>query len=651
MKKIFWVFAALLLISMFPSCQKDDSKKHEGGDTTVVVDSYADYVFTANIDFSYELGYTGVSIDYANYTCNGKHLWEVFGYADQASFIAALGTADVSSSTSQVSNTVKFIAFDGSTKYVNEKVSTTNGWGHWFNSAGDVCSWGDQAYFFTEAAFIANGNLTGTLGAHPKQVTESLVGKQYVIIEGFETDKVTAAVEFHITVKGKLEAPKVNSVGAKTLDVKIPYDGNYAYTVLQVDLPSIASAIGVSDIAKASVYGVNADGSLGTIPGTTFWYDMDSNVASYSESSSVYLEYAADDAGTYAWHLGNYPNPQLAGKTFKVGIVFVNTTSLAGYYLTVNATIAAQDTWSAAVNATVDGPEQLADIDVNAVVAYLGYADVASAVSALQAGTLVMKPTNADGSYYLNADNTPNYSQVNDAGAKGVFYNTQGDCCNWQNNGGTESEYYGDFYGTMYYYSDTLQFCITPYAATEADLGTYAFKMDLVNETKTAHIIYNVTLESAIPWANYTVGEDKVSYNIKEMPNAEYKALAVQLDAATLCSGLGVADEAAVVAGIADGSIIGYGLNADGSSYLVDGAAAYTANGLGCWFDASGNVCKWGADGCSVFAENNKSDLVFNVGQFPEACKAGSSFTIKFKYVKGDKSVTETFNVSIVEAL
>lgn len=74
-----------------------------------------------------------------------------------------------------------------------------------------------------------------------------------------------------------------------------------------------------------------------------------------------------------------------------------------------------------------------------------------------------------------------------------------------------------------------------------------------------------------------------------------------------------------------------------------------TANGYGHWFDANGNVCKWG-DQSMVFSEFSDSNFTFTIGQYPGHCKAGDKYIIKqalvYSYASG-KSVQATFSFNL----
>jgi hypothetical protein len=70
-----------------------------------------------------------------------------------------------------------------------------------------------------------------------------------------------------------------------------------------------------------------------------------------------------------------------------------------------------------------------------------------------------------------------------------------------------------------------------------------------------------------------------------------------------------------------------YGVNSDGSLEVNA-----TANGLGHWFNASGDVCSWSNESTGtnmVYSEFDESGFIFTIGQHPGRCNAGDVFKIK----------------------
>ena len=82
----------------------------------------------------------------------------------------------------------------------------------------------------------------------------------------------------------------------------------------------------------------------------------------------------------------------------------------------------------------------------------------------------------------------------------------------------------------------------------------------------------------------------------------------------------------------------------------ADGSLEYncTANGLGFWYDKAGNAIGWGDDSY-VFAEFNKDTFTFTIGQFPDHCTAGDTYTIReaLVYTLNGTQYTATFVFNI----
>ncbi|MFT3738517.1 MAG: DUF4859 domain-containing protein [Breznakibacter sp.] len=77
-----------------------------------------------------------------------------------------------------------------------------------------------------------------------------------------------------------------------------------------------------------------------------------------------------------------------------------------------------------------------------------------------------------------------------------------------------------------------------------------------------------------------------------------------------------------------------------------------TANGLGFWFDSSGNVIAWGSGNDSkLYNEFSSGNFEFTIGQYPGKSKAGDKYTVKeaFVYTKNGTQykITFVFNVTI----
>ncbi|GGH26609.1 DUF4859 domain-containing protein [Sphingobacterium alkalisoli] len=89
-----------------------------------------------------------------------------------------------------------------------------------------------------------------------------------------------------------------------------------------------------------------------------------------------------------------------------------------------------------------------------------------------------------------------------------------------------------------------------------------------------------------------------------------------------------------------------YGVESSGSLN-----ANTTANGLGHWFGANGNVIGWGSD-ARVYSEFNPASMMFLVGQYPNQTTVGDTFKVSqalvYEYESGKRvQATFVFNITI----
>ncbi|TRZ45037.1 DUF4859 domain-containing protein [Robertkochia solimangrovi] len=76
-----------------------------------------------------------------------------------------------------------------------------------------------------------------------------------------------------------------------------------------------------------------------------------------------------------------------------------------------------------------------------------------------------------------------------------------------------------------------------------------------------------------------------------------------------------------------------------------DYTSSFTANGLGHWFDANGDVTSWG-DTDAVFSEFDPETFTFFIGQHPKRLNTGDQFRIIQVFEKDDYRVACVFNLT-----
>ena len=396
--------------------------------------------------------------------------------------------------------------------------------------------------------------------------------------------------------------------------------------------------------------------------GLTTW-GSETNLAVFYTENHLYTDGWGQDspdaetlAEQWVFDFGYRPGRPEPGKTYKATAVYFYTDDddvecYAYIEFILKTKDGKRDTWSDGTTVQVGGEAGEIYPELDELAAFFGLADADALYDALVAKTIYPVGINADGSQYLT-DGKPYYSQVDEdadwGSQRGVFFSADGDCTTW--NSGTDH-----FYSTMYWYMDgenkTIEVDITPFAATEEHVGQHTFTWGFTNGTEVAYLVINITLETAVPWSSYSV-EDFV-YTVNMIPNSNYKGMRMEFDNEALAAALGVED---LVAGINDASVKVVGLNADGTVAMnPNDATAYWNTGegpFGHWFNTSGNVCGWSTDGCAVCLNIKTDDVVYvNICQFPDTCQIDDKYTVKQRFIAGDKTVDITYNISIVEAI
>ena len=602
MKKVFKFLTVALAAAMaLSACKKE---------TPVIIvpqgdEEAYDYILTQDIEYCYQLGYTGTTLDYATFTtAEGDHIWECFGLNSMADFIAALGTADISNGTTQTDATIFEGAIDGSTGYLNETASTTNGWGHWFSAEGDVVTWGETSAVFTEGYFVSAGSLEFTFGSKTDVLTEDYVGKTVTVMDAFYDDEVTVALCINAKITADLPAIEFTKVGSGTVTVEVPFDAEYTSYELNADVDAICGALGVSSLAEVTGYGVNPDGSIAALySGGDIWYNKDGTPASWGSTDE-------NDNNLSAIHFGidteancltmcMFPDETLAGNTYKATIALSAGTN--AYYVTEEVTIKGIDYTQISVLVSYEAGESLYELNENNIAAICS----ALGVEDLNIDECTLVGINADDSVYSEGFTANN----------GYWYSSTGNVTSW----GSE-----DFNTYIEYRGENTFGC--GLWGEAGDTNTVKFGLQLGDKT-------------CILTFNLTVAEPDL-YNTTEIGSANLTA------SQTLADGYGgqVVDITAV-------------LNTLGTNDFTildnEGGASYTSNG-GFWYTANGEITSWGEDAMFFFEPSyDESDnfLGLGTGVYPEHATAGSSYSAVFRIadIAEMKHVTVNLTLTVTE--
>lgn len=458
--------------------------------------------------------------------------------------------------------------------------------------------------------------------------------------------------------------------------VPAPVDEAYADFIFQyeVNLPADASSYSYVELDLASVKGVDSKGekydvwecfglssqseliaALGTLsggaqtgqtvdfvafdvsteyvvenPSTTnafgHWHMANGDVCSWGDNAYVFAEADFVSNENLVMNIGQYPGRLKEGETYKIIEGMQDDEVSVAFEITIN--VKPQTEWAVYNITNVEGEPVEYKFDTEAIANLLGVSDLAQAIID---GTVVLKPRNADGSYYGS------YSQVDAEDAKGVFHNLDGDCCNWYNEDG---DYYGHFYTTIYYGTEDgenyLEFYLTPYAAQNEDVGYYEFSWDLVNGDKVATIIFCTDLEEAL-----TIDIQKTVTVDIEKPYVEdytYTVIGDDLvDYASLAAELGLNN-----------------LLVDGIMFAVNKDGSVAAKGTDNWFGTDGNLGGWGPNASIDVKYEKDTDadhlLIFVMPVEDASTRIGNTYTGAVAVANGEgKAVCIRVNVKITE--
>ena len=147
---------------------------------------------------------------------------------------------------------------------------------------------------------------------------------------------------------------------------------------------------------------------------------------------------------------------------------------------------------------------------------------------------------------------------------------------------------------------------------------------------------------------NNPIHDETLTYNLTMAPKSSYESTPIVLNVSKISSAFAMTPEEINAA--LGTSIIYSAINPNGSLNSTS-----TANAPGHWFGIDNSAVSWG-ESAFVFSELNITTMVANIGQYPDQCVPGQSFTIKqtLVYTKSQNEkaqVTLIFNVNIEDVL
>ncbi len=351
MKKFFMPFTLAAAVCCFAACNEKTPTipptPGGGGDEDETVEK------TVKVDVNFIVG-----SDYANAKMPGSEILEFFDMTD-IEFYTAMGSYSGSAAdgtTAQENNTIKFGLANGNDhEDLNMTPSTCNNFGHWVGTDSKItywngrdangwvvcaesqATWGEESP--TDEILSAMFNF-GIYDGASHEAGSSEVFTEFFYYTDPETDQDRLFyVEWHVSFV-EAGAVELSIAGEQTIERTVDYVDTYeGFSIDEdIDASAIESAIGIA-AADATVYAINADGSVNAIPGTNFWYSVAGDVMSWGEGCGIDIN---KDAGYWAFCM--YPDASLAGQTCVAAIAFANPDNMKAYKVTVKAAIAGIET-------------------------------------------------------------------------------------------------------------------------------------------------------------------------------------------------------------------------------------------------------------------------------------------------------------------
>lgn len=236
--------------------------------------------------------------------------------------------------------------------------------------------------------------------------------------------------------------------------------------------------------------------------------------------------------------------------------------------------------------------------------------------------------------YAYNYSTKYEYPDPSTTNSFGHWFDANGDVCSW----GDQAYLYCEKVDET-----TLDFQIACYPSRPAEGSVYHIVEAMKYDTTEVAFLFNITIGEAPekPEVVYpvTTVAGTVTYDIEAEKNNDYTAIPVNIDAAAITNAIGIAPGDADI----------YGIDASDDSLYIHGS---TAEDPGYWFNATGDVCNWGDEGCALYANYIIADQLFNVGQYPDGTTPGETYTVKIAFVNPDnlKEYDVIINVTITGA-
>lgn len=350
------------------------------------------------------------------------------------------------------------------------------------------------------------------------------------------------------------------------------------------------------------------------------WFDANGDVCSWGDQAYLFCEKV--DETTLDFQIAPFPSRPAVGTSYKIVEAMKYDTTSVAFLFTVNivdeiplvypvTTLQGSSDYNAEGMQNSSYTATPVVIDADAIAAAIGCA----------AGDAEI--------YGVDASDDSLYIEGSTAEAPGYWFNATGDVCNW---GDDACAVFANYDITNHLFN-MGQF---PGGTTVDQVYTVTIAFVNLDNLKQYNVTINYKVtENPYPDITEVTAVDTIAFSTTAALAGDYASTSHALDSVGIYNAIGCGPSAAKL----------YGVNATTDLLYVTG---YTTSGSGYWFNASGDVTTWGTENGSVmWVDYLKADQTLTVGQFPEACLSGTTYSCVLAFVNEGKQANIRIEMTI----
>lgn len=415
-----------------------------------------------------------------------------------------------------------------------------------------------------------------------------------------------------------------------TINVTVPISNGYEGVVVTVDSAKLLELFNYKTVAELAAAlgklegGVQAGHEITfyaynystkyeyTSPSTTLsfghWFDANGDVCNWGDQAYLFCEKV--DETSLDFRIGLFPNRPTVGNVYKIveAMKYDQTKVAILFTVTIGpkeglpvTTLQGTQTIVLEAEKAAGWVDNVLEFDTVAITNAIGCKPEEAKIYGI----------NLDGSLYDGG-----YTANN-----GFWFNRSGEICSW---GSAAIAMY------MEYRTGAQRIGVGQMPDSCVVGETYSPKLAFVNlnTLKQYNVVVNMTIKepTTVPYPTTTLETTiNLTFTADSAVTVSWVDHTLDLDTAAIIQAIGVGPAYATI----------YGVN-QSDDLLRVALPLLTANN-GCWFDANGDVCKWGGEGISMYVEYRPATKKIGFGQLPGACVSGQTYNGRLAFVNSGK--------------